>query len=114
MYACMYVSTRVCIYACMYVCMRVHSCMHTCVCMHAHTRTKNNRSDTALPIIIEGQFRDFQRFSSSKLVLKTVESCFAALNYYGNGSKSQANRLKTAMSKERKGKPSDAQLWRHA
>ncbi len=42
---------------------------------------------TAIPIIIEGQFQAFQRFSSSKLVLKTVESCFAALNYYGNGSR---------------------------
>jgi hypothetical protein len=41
---------------------------------------------TAIPIIIEGQFQAFQRFSSSKLVLKTVESCFVALNYYGNGS----------------------------
>jgi hypothetical protein len=37
-------------------------------------------------IIIEGQFQNFQRFSSSKLVLITVESCFVALNYYGNGS----------------------------
>ncbi len=41
---------------------------------------------TAIPIIIEGQFQVFQRFASSKLVLKTVESCFVALNYYGNGS----------------------------
>jgi hypothetical protein len=41
---------------------------------------------TAIPIIIEGQFQVFQLFSSSKLVLKTVESCFVALNYYGNGS----------------------------
>jgi hypothetical protein len=37
-------------------------------------------------MIIEGQFQVFQRFSSSKLVLKTVESCFSALNYYENGS----------------------------
>ncbi len=36
--------------------------------------------------IIEGQFQVFQRFSSSTLVLKTVESCFVALNYYENGS----------------------------
>ncbi len=41
---------------------------------------------TAIPIIIEGRFQVFQRFSSSKLVLKTVESCFTALNYCGNGS----------------------------
>ncbi len=42
---------------------------------------------TAVPIIIEGRFQAFQRFSGSKLVLKTVESCFMALNHYGNGSK---------------------------
>jgi hypothetical protein len=52
---------HICIYVCMYVC-------------------------TAIPIIIEGQFQVFQRFSKSKLVLKAVESCFVALNYYGNGS----------------------------
>jgi hypothetical protein len=40
----------------------------------------------AIPIIIEGQFQVFQRFSSSKLVLRTVESRFTALNYYENGS----------------------------
>jgi hypothetical protein len=37
-------------------------------------------------MIIEGQFEVFHRFSSSKLVLKTVGSCFVALNYYENGS----------------------------
>ncbi len=41
---------------------------------------------TAILIIIEGQLQDFQRFSSSKPVLKTVESCFMALIYYENGS----------------------------
>ncbi len=41
---------------------------------------------TAILMIFEGQFQVFQRFSSSKLVLKTVESCFAGLNYYENGS----------------------------
>ncbi len=41
---------------------------------------------TAILIIIEGQFQTFQRYSSSKLVLKTVKSCFVALNYCGNGS----------------------------
>jgi hypothetical protein len=40
----------------------------------------------AIPIIIEGQLQVFQQFSSSKLVLKTVESCYVALNYFGNGS----------------------------
>jgi hypothetical protein len=43
---------------------------------------------TAIPTIIEGRFQDLPRFSSSKLVLVTVESCFLALNYYGNGSSS--------------------------
>jgi hypothetical protein len=42
---------------------------------------------TAILIILEGQFQVFQRFSSGKLVLKTVESCFVALNYYENGSR---------------------------
>jgi hypothetical protein len=43
--------------------------------------------DTAISIIIEGQFfQIFQRFSSSKLILNTVESRFTALNHYENGS----------------------------
>jgi hypothetical protein len=37
-------------------------------------------------ITIEGQFQVFQRVSSSKVVLKTVESCFLALKYYEDGS----------------------------
>ncbi len=37
---------------------------------------------TAILIIIEGRFQAFQRFSSSKLVLKTVVSRFVTLNYY--------------------------------
>jgi hypothetical protein len=41
---------------------------------------------TALLTKIEGENQVFQRFSSSKLVLKTVESRFAALDYYENGS----------------------------
>ena len=41
---------------------------------------------TAIPIIIEVQFQGFQRFSSSKLVLKAAGSRFAALNYFGIGS----------------------------
>ncbi len=56
---------------------------HTHICMYKQTIY----AYTAIPIIIEGQFQGFQRFSSSKLVLQTVESCFAALNYSGNGSK---------------------------
>jgi hypothetical protein len=41
---------------------------------------------TAILIIIEGLLQVFQRFSSSKLVLKTVERCFVSLKYYENGS----------------------------
>jgi hypothetical protein len=41
---------------------------------------------TAILIISEGRYQAFQRFSSSKLVLKTVASCFSALHYYENGS----------------------------
>jgi hypothetical protein len=39
---------------------------------------------TAICIIMEGRFQAFQVFSSSKLVLKTVENCFAALTYSEN------------------------------
>jgi hypothetical protein len=61
------------------VCMCVYVlCVYECVCVE---------SCTAILIIIEGQFQVFQRFSSGKLALKTVESRFVALNYYENGSK---------------------------
>ncbi len=40
---------------------------------------------TVILIIFEGQFQVRRRFSSGKLVLKTVESCFVPLNYYENG-----------------------------
>ncbi len=35
---------------------------------------------------IKVSYRAFQRFSSNKLVLKAVESCFVALEDYENGS----------------------------
>ncbi len=38
--------------------------------------------------ITEGRFPAFQRFSNSKLVLKSVESRFPALNYFENASTS--------------------------
>ncbi len=41
--------------------------------------------NTAILIIIEGRFQAFQRISRSKLVLQTVGSRFAALNYHENG-----------------------------
>ncbi len=44
-------------------------------------------TSAAILIIIEGQLHVFQRFSISKLVLKTIESCFVALNNCGNGIK---------------------------
>jgi hypothetical protein len=64
----------------MYMCLFIYMFMF--VLLASHTVC------TAIPIIIEGRFQVFQRFSSSKLVLKTVESCFMALNCYGNGSMS--------------------------
>ncbi len=92
-----------CMYVYMYVCMYYSSMMkfnpvhyepviHTYIHAYIHTYTipvlqhTHTHYDTAIPIIIEGQFQVFQRFSCSKLVLKTVESCFVAFNYYGNGS----------------------------
>jgi hypothetical protein len=42
-------------------------------------------SHNAILIICGSQFQVFQRFSSTSLVLKTVESCFVALNHYENG-----------------------------
>ena len=56
---------------------------------HSHICVKKDNMllyATAILTIIEGQFQAFQRFCSSKLVLKAVESCFTALNYYENGS----------------------------
>ncbi len=43
-------------------------------------------TSTAIPMKTEGQFQAFQRFPSSKLVLKIVENRSTALNYYGIGS----------------------------
>jgi hypothetical protein len=60
--------------------------MHACILLYVCMLGSKHVVCTAIPIIIEGRFQVFQRFSSSKLVLKTVESCFVALNYYGNGS----------------------------
>ncbi len=79
----------------MYVCIHTHT--YICMCRYTHTHmyldttprylVSNDMSlDNTIRIIIEGRFHFFQRFSSSKLVLKTVESCFVALNYYENGS----------------------------
>jgi hypothetical protein len=42
-------------------------------------------ADTAFLMIFEGQFQVFQRFSSSRLVLKTVRSRFTAIKYYAIG-----------------------------
>ncbi len=65
---------------------QTHTHAHTHTHIHAAAERLSRIVRTAIPIIIEGQFQVFQRFSSSKLVLKPVESCFAALDYYGNGS----------------------------
>jgi hypothetical protein len=87
------VSMCVCIYVCVCVYLCVCVCVCVCVCIQGHdvalvcTYIMYIRyTHTAIPIIIERRFQVFQRFSSGKLVLKTVESCFAALNYYEIGS----------------------------
>ncbi len=76
--------------------MGVCMCEYICICSGIFRKIKqkekkaeNSEVDelgTAIPIIIEGRFQNFQRFSSGNLVLITVESCFVALNHYGNGS----------------------------
>ncbi len=107
-----YVAMYVCMWVCMYDCTQhastVLSCTIICKLIEGSVTVFNGSyypfttrepskavkltihyyasGSTAIPIIIEGSFQVFQRFSSSKLVLKTVESCFVALNYYGNGS----------------------------
>jgi hypothetical protein len=58
------------------------SCSNVCACLFIRGRQPH----TAILIISEGQFQVLQRFSSSKLVLKTVETCFTTFNYYENGS----------------------------
>jgi hypothetical protein len=50
--------------------------MYVYNCMYMYCHSQNNWRPLSW----------FQRFPSSKLVLITVESCFVALNYYGNGS----------------------------
>ncbi len=66
---------------------RVCLCVYVCVCLCASPLCHHSMMKcTAILIIIERQFHVFQRFSSSKLVLKTVESCCAVLNLYENCS----------------------------
>jgi hypothetical protein len=79
---------HVCIRVCMYACMHVYSIlgagdswqsmyMYVYVCMYVCMMSQFLASTgTAILILIECQFQVFQRFPSSKLVLKTVESCF--------------------------------------
>jgi hypothetical protein len=72
----------------------IYTCIHFIRVLYlCHFYSSANRhtlgiglADAAILIIIEGQFQAFQRFSSSKLVLKAVESRFTALNYYENGN----------------------------
>ena len=59
--------------------------------MHETQSYNVSACHTAILIIIEGHFQVFQRFSSSKLVLKTVGSRCMGLNYYENGSKNNSN-----------------------
>ncbi len=70
------------------LCRHIHTYINTYIHTHTYTRIRSMQAmwSAAILIIIEGQFQGIQRLSSSKLVLKTVESCFVALNYCENGS----------------------------
>ncbi len=83
-------SLSVCVCACM-------ACMHVCAYFETLTSWTNTHlkpqvprqyvsTNTAILIMIEDQFQIFRRFSSSKVVLKAVASCFVTLNYHENGS----------------------------
>ncbi len=67
-----------------------HCCTATVPLLHCNSAMVALYSSldytTVILLTIEGQFSGFRRFSSSKLVLKTVESCFVALDYCENGS----------------------------
>jgi hypothetical protein len=84
----------------MYACMYIHV-LYVCVCrvlMHTNAMHCPDEhysyaysytytiADLAVLIIIDRQFQAFQRFFSSKLVLKTVESRSDTLSYYEDGS----------------------------
>ena len=56
--------------------------IHTCVMRLPATSGYH----TTLIIIFDSQFQLFERFSSSRSLLKTVESCFETLNYAANWS----------------------------
>ncbi len=45
-----------------------------------------SRSTTPTCIITAGRFPSFQRFSGSKMVLKTVGNCYTTLKYFASGS----------------------------
>ncbi len=81
MYVCMYACMHVCMCVYMYVCMYVSMCVCVCIVAYSHGQIV-----TAILVVFEGRFCIFQRFPSSKLALKTVESRFAALICYENGS----------------------------
>ncbi len=79
----MYIYTHMYIYTYTHACICILTCMHTIIPNNIiHIR----KLDKAIPIITADQFHIFQPFPSSKLVLKTVESRFAALSYYEIGS----------------------------
>ena len=77
-YACRYACMYACRYACMYGYVQVDMHVLVYVLNPVFTRAVSIMHEacrdlcactTAIPIIIEGQLQDFQRFSSSKLVL---------------------------------------------
>ncbi len=66
----------------------MHACMHLCMYVYVHVYVALNyfaNGRTAILIIIEGQFQIFQRFSSTKLVLRAVKTCYVALNCFAYG-----------------------------
>ena len=80
-----YIYMCVCVYYTLTIYIYIYIYIYKYVCW-VKSKVAIINVHTAILIIIESQFQVFQRFSSGKLVLKTVESCFVALNYHENGS----------------------------
>jgi hypothetical protein len=67
-----------------YVCAELY--VNMCVFVQSKAYISSPILFTAILIIIKDLFQVIQRFSSSKVVLKAVESRFAAPSCYENGS----------------------------
>jgi hypothetical protein len=99
LYVCMHVCMSVCRFVCTFVSIYVFGIffymhivfvkyvnIHVFMCFILLHVYQSVVSRTVILMIIQALFQAFQRYSSSKLVLKPVGSRFAALNYYDNGS----------------------------